>query len=547
MSTDDFRNSIARAPARAYLRGTGLSNDDLQKPIIAVANTWSDVTTCNVHLRELGEKVKEGIREAGGTPIECNTIVVTDGIAMGTEGMKCSLVSREIIADSIEVFVRGHFFDGVVALSGCDKTIPGTIMALTRLNLPGVMLYGGSIMPGRWRDKDVTIQDLFEAVGECAAGKMTKEELQDLEGKACPGAGACGGQFTANSMATVATMLGISAMGMNDVPAVDPRKDEVAINCGKLVMDLVARDVRPKSVITRDSIDNAITSLAATAGSTNGVLHLLAIASEAGIPLAIEDFDKISANTPVLTDLKPGGRFVAADMERAGGVRLLAKRLQDAGLLKDTMTITGRTLFEEAAEAVEAEGQEVMRPMSDPIKVRGGFAMLRGSLAPEGCIVKLAGHDIEKFTGTARVFEDEPAAFDAVQEKKIKDGDIIIIRYVGPKGAPGMPEMLSVTAALIGQGLGDTVALITDGRFSGATHGFMIAHVAPEAAVGGPIALVRDGDEITVDVKNRTVDVNADLEARRPEWRAPEPNYKTGALAKYARLVSSASEGAVTS
>ena len=529
------------------LKATGLNDADLEKPLIAVANTWTDATPCNLHLRELGAKVKEGIRAAGGTPIEFNTVVVSDGISMGTEGMRASLVSREVIADSIELAVLGAMCDGVVALSGCDKTLPGTMMALARLDRPGLMLYGGSIMPGNFRGKNVTIQDVFEAVGACAAGRMTEGDLRALEDVACPGAGACGGQFTANTMSMAGEMLGLSAMGLNDVPAVDPRKGGVAARAGEIVMKLVAADLRPSKILTRAAFDNAITAVAATAGSTNAVLHLLAIAREAGIALTIDDFDAISAKTPTLADVVPGGRFMAADLERAGGIRLVAARLAQAGLLKDSMTVSGRSILAEAADAKETAGQEVVRPLDKPLSPRGGFAILRGSLAPEGSVVKLAGHDRRKHTGPARVFDSEEACFAAVQRREIKAGDVVVIRYEGPKGGPGMREMLGVTGALVGQRLDDSVVLLTDGRFSGATHGFMVGHVAPEAQVGGPIAFVKDGDQITIDVDARRMDVAADLDARRAGWKAPAPRYTRGVMAKYAAAVSSAAVGAVTS
>jgi len=547
MQSDAIKKGIARAPARAMLKATGLTDADLARPLVAVANTWSDVTPCNLHLRTLAESVKQGIRAAGGTPIEFNTIVISDGITMGTEGMKGSLVSREVIADSIELFVRSHAFDAVVAICGCDKTIPGTVMALARLNLPSLSLYGGSIMPGRFQGHDVTIQDVFEAPGAYAAGKMTEEQVRDLENHACPGAGACGGQFTANTMATAITFLGISPMGANEVPAVDPRKKQVAVDCGRIVMDLLSKDVRTKQIITRASLLNAITSVMASGGSTNAVLHLLAIAKDADVDLTLEDFDKISAKTPVLADLKPGGRFTAPDMFNAGGMRLLGKRLREAGLLQDGPTVSGRSLFEEVGEAKETPGQEVIRPLSKPMKKDGGIAILRGSLAPEGCVVKLSGHERVFHTGPARVFDSEEAAFEAVQQQQIHAGDVVVIRYEGPKGGPGMREMLAVTGALVGQGLGESIALITDGRFSGATHGLMVGHVAPEAAKGGPIAFIRDGDTITLDVRARRLDVHANLEERRAQWQAPVPRYTTGVMAKYAKLVSSASEGAITS
>jgi dihydroxy-acid dehydratase len=546
MRSDAIKTGISRAPARAMLKAMGLTDADLQKPLVAVANTWTEVTPCNVHLRELAVHVKEGIREAGGTPLEFNTVVVSDGIAMGSEGMRSSLVSREIVADSIELVVNGHLLDAVVAISGCDKTIPGTVMALARLDLPSLMIYGGSILPGRFQGRDVTIQDVFEAVGACAAGLMTEKDLKSLEGAACPGAGACGGQFTANTMSTAMTVLGISPMGVNDIPATDPRKKEAARRSGALVLDLWKRGTTARRIITRIALENAIASVAATAGSTNGVLHLLAIAREAGVELTLEDFDRVSAKTPVIADLKPGGRFTAPDVDRAGGLRLLVKRLFDGGLLQDSPTVTGKSLKEEAATARETEGQEVIRPLSAPIKPRGGIAVLRGSLAPEGAVVKLAGHDRTRHQGPARVFDSEEEAFAAVQAGAIQEGDVIVIRWEGPKGGPGMREMLAVTGAIMGRGLGDSVVLVTDGRFSGATHGFMVGHVAPEAAEGGPIALVQNGDRISLDVECRTIEVDADLEARRSSFRPKEPRYRTGVLAKYAKLVASASRGAVT-
>ncbi|MGA7091772.1 MAG: dihydroxy-acid dehydratase [Candidatus Acidiferrales bacterium] len=546
MQSDAIKKGFSRAAARAMFKGAGLTDADLERPLVAVANTWSEVTPCNIHLRRLSEKIKEGIRSAGGTPIEFNTIVVSDGISMGTQGMKSSLISREIIADSIEVFVRGHLFDAVVAISGCDKTIPGTIMALARLNLPSLMLYGGSIAPGRFQGRDVTIQDVFEAVGAFSAGKMTKAELADLEDHACPGAGACGGQFTANTMSIAAALLGISPIGANEVPATDPRKDGVAVACGKRVMHLLQDDVRPLGIITRPAIENAFAAVAATGGSTNAVLHLLAIAHEAGVSMDLATFDRISARTPLLADLKPFGRFVAPDLERAGGERLVAKRLLDAGLLQDSPTVSGKSLFTEARESKETPGQEVVRPLANPIKPHGGIAILHGSVAPDGCVIKLVGPERLQQSGPARVFDSEEAAFEAVHARKIQPGDFVVIRYEGPRGGPGMREMLGVTAALVGQGLGGSVALITDGRFSGATHGLMVGHVAPEAAAGGPIALLRDGDRITIDVNARRIDVDADLVERRKSWKPPSRDGVTGAFAKYAHLVSSASEGAVT-
>lgn len=548
MHSDALKKGFARAPARAMLKGAGFTDADLERPLVGIANTWTEVTPCNMHLRKLAEAVKEGVRAAGGTPIEFNTIAVSDGITMGTEGMRGSLVSREVIADSIELFVMSHMLDGVVALSGCDKTIPGTVMALARLDVPSVMLYGGPTAPGRFENRDVTIMDVFEAVGAHAAGRMSSERLAVLENVACPGAGACGGQYTANTMSVAVTLLGLSPMGANEVAANDPKKTDEARRTGELVMQMIAKDLRPRSLLTRTAFENAIASVAATAGSTNAVLHLLAIASEAGIPLAIDDFDAIAARTPVLCDLKPGGRFTAIDMTLAGGVRLLTKRMLDAGLLRDAPTCTGRSLHEETAGAHETDGPPVLRPVDAPLKPRGGFAILRGSLAPDGCVVKLAGHDRNEHTGPARVFDTEEAAFTAVQEQRIEAGDVVIIRYEGPRGGPGMREMLGVTAAIIGQGLGDSVVLVTDGRFSGATHGLMAGHVAPEAAMGGPIAWVRDGDRVTLDVAKRRLDVDADLEARRAERpleRRP-PRYTRGVMAKYAALVSSAAEGAIT-
>lgn len=547
MQSDAIKKGVARAPARAMLKATGLTDADLEKPLVCIANTWTEVMPCNYHLRSLAEKVKEGVRAAGGVPIEFDTIAISDGITMKTEGMKASLVSREVIADSIELVVFGHSFDAVVAICGCDKTIPGTVMALARLNVPSLSLYGGSIMPGHFHGHDVTIQDVFEAVGACQAGKMTEAELRDLEGKACPGAGACGGQFTANTMSTALTFLGISPMGANEVPAVDPRKSQVAFDCGQLAMSLWKKDTRARQIITAASLRNAIVSVAATGGSTNAVLHLLAIARDAGVPLTIDEFGKIFASTPLLADLKPGGHFTAVDMYQAGGMRLLGKLLKDAGLLTDALTVSGKTLFEEIASAKETPGQQVIRPLSNPIKKDGGLAILRGSLAPDGCVIKLAGHERIYQRGPAKVFDSEDAAFEAVQQQKIKAGDIVVIRYEGPKGGPGMREMLGVTGALVGQGLGDSVGLVTDGRFSGATHGLMIGHVAPEAANGGPIALVRDGDIITIDVAKKRLDVEANLEERRAQWKPPAARYTTGVMAKYAKLVRSASEGAVTS
>jgi dihydroxy-acid dehydratase len=539
-----------RAAARAYLKGIGYDDDALAKPLIAVANTWVETMPCNFHLRGLAAKVKDGIRAAGGTPMEFNTIAISDGITMGTAGMRASLVSRELIADSIELVTDAHLFDAVVAISGCDKTIPGTVMALCRLDLPSVMLYGGSILPGHYHGERVTIQEVFEAVGAHAAGRITDEELTEIEDVASPGAGACGGQFTANTMAMAFEVLGISPAGFSMVPAVDERKATVAERTGELVMDILRRDLRPKRIITRQSLENAIAAIACSGGSTNGVLHLLAIAREMGIGLEIDDFDEISERTPLLCDLKPGGRFVAPDLYAAGGVPLVMKRLQEAGMLHEgAITVTGRTAGEIAADADEAEGQEVVRPLSDPIKETGGLAILHGNLAPDGCVVKLAGYERRRQSGPARVFESEEEAMAAVTASRINPGDVMVIRNEGPAGGPGMREMLAVTAALVGEGLGEEVALITDGRFSGATRGLMAGHVAPESIRGGPIGLIRDGDQITLDVTTRRLDVDLseqELAERATAYRPPERPFPGVALAKYAKLVSSAAEGAVT-
>ncbi|MBX3324729.1 MAG: dihydroxy-acid dehydratase [Nitrospira sp.] len=551
LQSHDLLVGAGRAPARAMLKAVGFTDDDLTKPLVGVANTWIEVMPCNFHLRRLSERVKAGIRAAGGTPIEYNTIAVSDGISMGTEGMKASLISREVIADSIELVARGHLFDAVVALSGCDKTIPGTVMALARLNVPSLMLYGGSIMPGQFQGHDVTIQDVFEAVGKHASGKMTDAELKDLEDHACPGPGACGGQFTANTMAIAFEFLGISPMGRNGVPAMDGRKDDVAFECGKMVMELVKQDLRPRQLITRKSLENAIAAVATTGGSTNAVLHLLAIARESGIKLSIDDFDRINRKVPLLADLKPGGRFAAADLYAAGGTTLVAKRLLDAGLLHGNQpTVTGRTIGEEASQAREASGQQVLRPLANPIKPTGGLVILKGNLAPEGCVVKVAGHSMTKFQGPAKVYDQEEDAFVAVKAGQIKAGDVVVIRYEGPSGGPGMREMLGVTAAIVGAGLGDSVALLTDGRFSGATHGLMAGHVAPEAVKGGPIAAVKNGDIITFDIPKRRLDVKLskkEITTRLKRVKRPTPRYTSGVMGKYARHVSSASEGAVTS
>jgi dihydroxy-acid dehydratase len=532
------------------LKAVGYTDDDLRRPMIGVANTWIEIGPCNYHLRRLATKVKEGIRAAGGTPMEFNTISISDGITMGTEGMKASLISRELIADSIELVARGNQFDALIALSGCDKTIPGTIMALARLDIPGLMLYGGSIAPGRFNDQDVTIQDVFEAVGAHAAGRMSADQLQALEDAACPGAGACGGQFTANTMATVSVFLGISPMGSASIPAMDPLKDQAAFDSGKLVMAMLKRDQSARDVLTRESVENAIISVAATGGSTNAVLHLLAIAREAGVPLSIDEFDRISASTPHLADLKPGGRFVATDLYQAGGIRLVARRLWEGGLLNsDAVTVTNRTIGEEARQAEETVGQEVVRSCDDPLSASGGLVILKGTLAPEGCVVKIAGHSMRHRRGPARVFDREEDAFTAVQSGQILPGDVVVIRYEGPQGGPGMREMLGVTAAIVGAGMDDTVALLTDGRFSGATHGLMAGHVAPEAAAGGPIAIVREGDLVEFDIEARRLDLllsDEEIQKRLAHWKPPPPNYTSGVMAKYARLVSSAAQGAIT-
>ncbi|MEO8971081.1 MAG: dihydroxy-acid dehydratase [Ktedonobacteraceae bacterium] len=539
-----------RAGARAMLKAIGFTEDDLARPIVGVANTWTETMPCNYHLRRLAASVKEGIRAAGGTPMEFNTIAISDGVTMGTEGMKASLVSREVIADSIELVGRGHMFDAVIALVGCDKTIPGAALALIRLNVPGLVLYGGSIAPGRFRGKDVTVGDVYEAIGSNAAGKMSDADLRELENVACPGAGACGGQFTANTMAMALEFLGLSAMGTASVPAVDPRKDEVANHCGQLIMDLLRRGVTPHAILTRQAFENAIAGVAASGGSTNAVLHLLAMAREANIPLTIDDFDTVSRRTPLLADLKPGGQYVAVDLDRAGGVPLLVQRLVAAGLVDARqMTPSGRTIGEEASKATETPGQDVVRPLSNPLKPNGGLVILKGNLAPEGCVVKIAGHERLYHRGQARVFDREEDAMHAVTHSEIKSGDVVVIRYEGPRGGPGMREMLGVTGAIVGAGLGETVALLTDGRFSGATRGLMVGHVSPEAASGGPIAAVQEGDIIVFDIEARRLDVelpDADIAARLAHWQEPAPHYTSGVFAKYAALVSSASEGAIT-
>ncbi len=539
-----------RAPARSYLKATGLSDEDIQKPIIGVASTWIGTMPCNLNLRHLAQKVMQGIREAGATPQEFNTIAISDGITMGTEGMKTSLISREVIADSIELVTRGHLFDAVICLVGCDKTAPGAAMALARLNVPGMLLYGGSIAPGRYKGRDITIQDVFEGVGAAAAGRITDDDLRELEDAACPGAGSCGGQFTANTMAIVMEFLGLAAMGTAGVPAADPQKDHVGVEAGRMVVDLLRRGVRPLDILTREAFENAFRGALATGGSTNSVLHLLALAREAGVPLTLHDLNELSAQTPVIANLTPGGKYVATDMHHAGGTRLVAKNLLDAGLLHgDRPTPSGKTLAEEAALAQETTGQEVISTADAPFKTTGGILILRGNLAPEGAVIKIAGHEKRQHTGPARVFDREEDAMDAVTHRRIVPGDVVVIRYEGPKGGPGMREMLGVTAALVGQGLGSEVVLITDGRFSGATRGLMAGHAAPEAAVGGPLALLREGDTVTLDLDAHSVNAavsDAEWAARRSEWTPPAPRYTAGVMAKYAAMVSSAAEGAVT-
>jgi dihydroxy-acid dehydratase len=539
-----------RAGARSMFKAIGFTDDDLRKPLIGVANTWIETMPCNFHLRRLSAKVKEGIRAAGGTPMEFNTIAISDGETMGTEGMRASLVSRELIADSIELVCRGQMFDALVCVVGCDKTIPAAAMALARMDLPGLVLYGGTIAAGNYKGKEVTIQDVFEAVGANAAGKITDQELHDLEEVACPGVGACGGQYTANTMSTVMEMIGLSPMGFNSVPAMDAQKDGVAFDCGKVVMNVLQKGITSRQILTRKAFENAVASVAATGGSTNAVLHLLAIAREAEVDLQIDDFQVVSERTPLLADLKPSGRFVAAHMHRAGGVRLLAKRLIEGSKLHgDAKTVTGLSLAEESSKAVEASNQEVIAPLETPLKKTGGLVILKGNLAPEGCVAKISGHERSEQRGPARVFESEEDAMAAVTGKKIKAGEVVVIRNEGPKGGPGMREMLSVTGAIVGEGLGSSVALLTDGRFSGATHGLMAGHVSPEAALGGPIAAVRDGDIIRFDVNERVLQVEIsenELRSRMKAWKPPRPRYPTGVFAKYAALVSSASHGAIT-
>ncbi len=557
METTDLRHKSRtilegrdRAPARSYLKGMGFSDEDLSKPIVGVAHSWIETMPCNYNHRHLAEKVKDGIREAGGTPMELNTISISDGITMGTQGMKTSLVSREVIADSIELVGRGHMFDAIVTIVGCDKTIPAAAMAHARLGVPGAIVYSGSIAPGRFKGRDVTVQEVFEGVGANAAGRMSDEDLLDLEEHACPGAGACGGQYTANTMAMILEFLGLSPMGSAGPPAVDGRKDRVCADAGRLVMRLLERGLTPERILTREAFENGIAAGAATGGSTNLVLHLLAIAREIGVPLDIDDFDPVSNRTPIIADLKPGGRYTAVDVDRAGGSRLLGKRLLDAGLIDgDQLTVTGRTIAEEVEGAEEEPGQDVIVTIDEPLRSSGGLVILKGNLAPEGCVVKVAGYTRLEHTGPARVFDSEEEAMSAVQAGNISENDVVVIRYEGPKGGPGMREMLGVTAALVGQGLGETVALLTDGRFSGATRGLMAGHVAPEAAHRGPIAALEDGDTVTLDIENRTLSVDLtdeEVEARLADWTEPEPRFATGVMAKYAALVSSASEGAVT-
>lgn len=539
-----------RAGARAMFKAIGFTGDDLKKPLIGVANTWIETMPCNFHLRRLSAKVKEGVRAAGGTPMEFNTIAISDGETMGTEGMRASLVSREVIADSIELVCRGQLFDAVVCVVGCDKTIPAAAMALARLDLPGIVLYGGTIAAGSYRGKDVTIQDVFEAIGANAAGKISDADLQELEDVACPGAGACGGQYTANTMSTVMEMIGLSPMGFNSVPALDPKKDEIAYRCGEMIMNVLKSGAKARDILTRQAFENAIASVAASGGSTNSVLHLLAIAREAGVPLVIDDFQRVSERTPLLCDLKPFGKYVAADMHRAGGIRLLANRLLKGKKLHETaITVTGKTIGEEASAAVETPDQEVISSLDRPLKATGGLVVLKGNLAPEGCVVKISGHERLSHRGPVRVFESEEDAMTAVTGKQIKAGDVVVIRNEGPRGGPGMREMLSVTGAIVGEGLGGTVALLTDGRFSGATRGLMIGHVSPEAALGGPIAAVREGDIVKIDINQQLLEVeisDSEIKHRMAQWKTPKPRYATGVFAKYGALVASASEGAIT-
>jgi len=550
LKSDAITQGPTRAPARAMLKAIGFTDDDLRKPNIGIANTWIETMPCNIRLRELAEKVKEGVRAAGGTPMEFNTIAMSVGVTMGTDGMKAALVSRDLIADSIELVSRGHYFDGIICLTACDKTNPGAAMAALRLNIPSLVLYCGSILPGHYKGRDLTIQDVFEAVGAHSAGRIDDAELLAIENAACPGAGACGGQFTANTMATILEMIGLCPFGMASVPQPDGRKLDICIEAGKIIVDAVRRDLKPRDICTRDAFENAIASVAASGGSTNAVLHLLAMAHEAGIDLKIEDFREVSNRTPLLCDLKPAGKYTAVDLDRAGGIPVIAQRLVEGGLVhKDAITITGRTLGEEAAQARETPGQDVIKPVSAPIKKSGGIVILKGSLAPEGCVIKVTGIDRKKHQGPARVFGREEDAMDAVIHGHINPGDVIVIRYEGPKGGPGMREMLGVTGAIMGAGLGDSVAMVTDGRFSGATRGFMVGHVAPEAAVGGPIAALQDSDPITIDIENQKIDIDLPPEViaqRLQSWQAPPPVYTTGVFSKYVLTVGSASKGAVT-
>ncbi len=539
-----------RAGARAMMKAIGFGDDDLKKPIIGIANTWIETMPCNFGLRKLAEEVKKGIREAGGTPMEFNTVAISDGVTMGTEGMKTSLTSREVIADSVELVGRGHMFDGIIALGACDKTLPGLVMGLARLNVPSFVLYGGTIMPGYWNGREVTVQTVYEAIGANAAGKMSDEDLLDLENHACPGAGACGGQFTANTMAMAMEFIGMSPLGSASPPAVDPRKEEVGRQAGEIIMDMLRRDLRPKDILTRKAFENAIAGVAASGGSTNAVLHLLALARETGIELSIDDFDEISRRTPLITNLMPSGQYAAADLDSAGGIQLVCQRLIAGGYLDgDQLTPSGKTLAEESESATETPGQDVVRTLENPIKETGGIHIMKGNLAPDGAVVKLFGYEPMKLSGPARVFDSADDAADAVLHNRIVAGDIVVIRYEGPKGGPGMQEMLGITAAIVGQGLGQSVALMTDGRFSGATRGLMIGHVSPEAFVGGPIAAIREGDTISIDVEKREINLEIpeeELRQRLEEWVQPEPRYKQGVLAKYAHLVQQASEGAVT-
>jgi dihydroxy-acid dehydratase len=540
----------SRAAARSYFKAIGLTDDDLAKPLIAIANTWTEVGPCNFHLRRLSAKMKEGIRAAGGTPLEFNTISISDGITMGTEGMKASLISREMIADSIELVTRANYFDGVIALASCDKTLPGTIMALIRLDIPALMLYGGSIAPGRYKGKDITVQQVFEAIGAYTSGRITAEELHEIESVACPGPGACGGQFTANTMAMTAEIMGISPMGMNDIPAMDDGKDSVSFDAGKLILEMIENDLRPSKIITKQALENAIASATASGGSTNAVLHTLAFAREAGIPFTLDEIEAITERTPLLADMLPTGKYTAIDLHRAGGIRLFAQRMLEGGYLHgDALTVTGRTIAEEAASARETPGQKVIAPLDAPIHESGGLNILRGNLAPNGAVIKLKGDEPTYHRGPARVFEREEDAMEAVQNQSIVAGDVVVIRYEGPVGGPGMREMLGVTAAIAGQGLGRDVLLITDGRFSGATRGMCIGHVAPEAMLGGPIGLVHEGDLIEVDVATRRLSLlisDEEMAARKEAWRAPKPHYTSGVMAKYARTALQADDGAVT-